>query len=71
MVATLTFNLPEENDEHRMAVDAPRYYSALFDFKELLRQKMKQGDKPPTWEGIQDFLVEILDTNNVHLDDIR
>lgn len=39
--ATLTFNLPEENYEHYVAVKAMDYSIAWQEVKEFLRQKIK------------------------------
>lgn len=44
MKATLTFDLPEDKQEHNMAVNAGNYYCALWDIKEdLIRKYYKYG----------------------------
>ena len=39
--ACITFNLPEEQDEHRLALDAGKYYSCLWELDNHLRGKVK------------------------------
>lgn len=44
MVATLTFNLPEEDEQFRVAQDGWKWKSALSDMDEFLRTKLKHGN---------------------------
>lgn len=39
--ATLVFNLPEENEEHKLALNAGRMYSCLWELDQFLRNKVK------------------------------
>ena len=39
--ATLTFNLPEEQDEWKLINQAGSLHSALWDFSQYLRQRLK------------------------------
>jgi len=43
-IATLTFNLPEENDEHREALQAGKVLGAIQEFDNFLRAKIKYED---------------------------
>ena len=43
MTATLTFNLPEETEEHQIALDGRRWKAAMWDFRQALRSKYKHG----------------------------
>jgi hypothetical protein len=44
MKATLEFTLPEETEEHRIAVNAGELYSAVDEVDHLLRNLIKHGD---------------------------
>jgi hypothetical protein len=44
MKATIEFNLPEENEEFNIAVNAVKYYATLHDMDEFLRCKLKYGE---------------------------
>jgi len=41
MIATLTFNLPEDREEYELAVNGSKYYCAASDFSNYLRHKLK------------------------------
>lgn len=43
MIATIRFNLPEEESDHRLAVNAGRVASALWDYDQKLRGWLKYG----------------------------
>jgi len=57
--ATLTFNLPEENQEHQTAVRAPDVKFGIQEYDNWLRSKTKYHDETE-WEGksAYDVLVE-------------
>jgi len=69
MKATLEFNLPEDREEHLMAVNALELYLSLWDIDQYLRKKMKYGDlkqdKYEVYEEIRNQLHEIMDHYNV------
>lgn len=44
MKATLTFNLPEEQDEHKRAILAMEAFSLLHDIDQHLRSIVKHGE---------------------------
>lgn len=44
MKATIEFNLPEEDEEFKVAVNGFRYCAALDDMDEFLRCKLKYGE---------------------------
>ena len=74
MKAILEFELPDDQEEYEMAVDAPKMYSALWDIKQLIRSKLKYNPDSLTdielkqWEIIQDEFYCILDNHNLKLD---
>ena len=41
MNAILVFNLPQENEDFQVALNANNYKSAIWDFDQLLRSEMK------------------------------
>lgn len=66
MKATIEFNLPEDQTEFDMATNANKYYSALFNFQQYLRNKLKHEDLTPEQESIvaviqSDFLQMLYD----------
>jgi hypothetical protein len=60
--ATLTFNLPEENEEYMTAVHAGDYRSALWELDQHLRSIVKYTDNPNSeiYQEIRDKLREFL-----------
>ena len=44
MKAILEFNHPEDHFAFQHAVNGEKYYTILYNFKELLRQKLKYED---------------------------
>ena len=66
MKATIEFNLPEDQTEFDIATNANKYYSALFNFQQYLRNKLKHEDLSEhdilVLEAIQsDFLQMLYD----------
>lgn len=53
-VATLTFALPEEQDEHSYAVAAVDLVIALKNFDDRLRQRVKYGERSGQTIGTQE-----------------
>ena len=74
MKAILKFELPDDQEEYELAVNAPKMYSALWDIKQLIRSKLKYNPDGLTdvelrqWEVIQDEFYCILDIKNLKLD---
>ena len=74
MKAILEFNLPEENDEFDLAVNAVKWYSVCWELDQYLRGKTKYApDNMPnevyeTLNETRDKLRELLIENNVNFD---
>jgi hypothetical protein len=72
MKAILEFDLPEENAEHKLAVNAGNYYAVLWDIDQYLRSKLKHGDlKDEQYEVLEktrEELRDLMNTYNVTLD---
>ena len=73
MKAILEFELPDDQSEYELAVDAPKMYNTLWDIKQLIRSKLKYNSDGLTdielkqWEIIQDEFYLILDNHNLKL----
>ena len=71
MKAILEFELPDDQQEYELAVNAEKMHSALFDIKQLIRAKLKYNPNELTdielkqWEIIQDEFYGILDEQNI------
>lgn len=55
MRAFLQFELPDDDGEHKLALNGGKYFAAMWDFKESLRMLFKHGEPTPeqirqTWE---------------------
>ena len=70
MKAILEFNLPEERDEHTLAVKAPNMYGALWDIDQWLRAKIKYEDRFE-FQEVREQLHEILWENGFQIDEVR
>lgn len=60
MNATLTFNLPEEEEEFEMASQARKLYFAVSDFDNFLRNKIKHADLTDEQYGVYDSIRQEL-----------
>ena len=61
MKATLEFNLPEEWDEHRVAVQGLDWQMVLFEVDQKLRETVKNDDSEQLADyaqGIRDYIYE-------------
>jgi len=72
VIGILKFKLPEEQDEFKLAQDAPSYLSALNDFHHYLRSLRKHSDvsnkKPEELlEEIWEKFHAILNENEVDI----
>ena len=64
MTTTLTFNLPEESEELKDALNGTNVKSAIWDFDQFLRSRIKHSDlseeQYATYSEIRDELHRIL-----------
>jgi hypothetical protein len=65
MKAILVFDLPEEQEEHETAVNAVKWYSAMYDLDQYLRGQLKYNDAGEDYEKIRDELHEILENRGL------
>ena len=74
MKAILEFELPDDQLEYEMAVNAEKMYSALLRIKKLIRAEVKHSPDGLTdaelkqWEIMQEEFYDILDNYNLKLD---
>jgi hypothetical protein len=76
MRAILEFELPEDNNEFRLANKALSFYCSIWDLKTYLREQLKYNhdlteDQDKVFESVQEKLLEILESNNVDLDEFE
>ena len=65
MKAILIFNLPEEQEEHRLALDGSQWYCAVDDLRNWLRDRIKHHDEP--YDAVWDELFRILEDRDLTL----
>ena len=61
MKATLEFNLPEEREEFEGATDGWKWQSVVWDFDQMLREKIKHGNQEelvPVREALRELVSE-------------
>lgn len=71
MKAIMEFNLPEESDEHRDALDGAKWKQAMWDLDQHYRGIMKHGDdddEAEHAEKVRDKIREICGDWNLNLD---
>lgn len=69
MKATLTFNLPEEQEEHYQALYGHRYKLAIDELDRVLRAKYKYEDQRDiSIEEVRKMLRDCLEMYDVKLD---
>ncbi len=72
--AILEFNLPEEQDEFRMAIDGIKWHLAVWDLNEIIRKKLKYEELTDVefeaWDKCQQKLFGVLEDRNLSLDDV-
>jgi uncharacterized short protein YbdD (DUF466 family) len=70
MKAKFTFSLPEEMYEYKVFCKADDLINALWDYSQYLRHQERQAETPDNIEIMRKRFYEILESNNVHLDDL-
>lgn len=70
MTATLTFQLPEEQELLQVAVDSGKWRSAVIDMDEWLRRKVKRGEGDVSdYDEARRMLHELLAGNGLSIYD--
>ena len=72
--ATLRFTLPEEDNEHRKAINGSRFASVLWNVDQECRGWIKYGHKfddvNAALDAVRTAIREELDSNGLTLDDV-
>lgn len=77
MKAILEFNLPDDQQDFDMAVNAMKFWHVLYELDQDLRSKTKYApddlpqDKYDAYQEVRDMLYELMSNNNVSLDMVR
>ena len=74
MKATLEFNLPEEQSDHRLAIDGWKWKSVVIDIAVKLRGALKYGDdltpeSSACLETLREELFQLIADRNLNLYD--
>ena len=72
MKATLEFDLPEDTDEHYLAVNGAKYRHTLSDFNQYLNQLMRgkveiKGYDISTVEKLHEYLWDCMEDWNINV----
>lgn len=73
MEQTITFNLPEDNEEYEQALNVGKYYTAISDYAQLLKQKMTSDEpkkKYAKW-AYEQLISELKNNEMLELFDVR
>lgn len=74
MKATLEFNLPEDQQDFQMVVNATKFWSVLYELDQELRSKTKYApddlpqDKYDAYQEVRDRMYELMNEYNISLD---
>lgn len=77
MKAILEFNLPDDQQDFDLAVNAMKFWHVLYELDQDLRSKTKYAsddlpqDKYDAYQEVRDMLYELMSNNNVSLDMVR
>ena len=72
MIATLTFNLPEETEEHQAAIDGQKWKTAMHSLDQHFRGKLKYGHSFLSADEVFEFarqsIYDVLSVEGLALD---
>jgi hypothetical protein len=77
MKAILEFNLPDDQQDFNLAVNAMKFWDVLYELDQDLRSKTKYApddlpqDKYDAYQEVRDMLYELMSQNNISLDMVR
>ena len=67
MIATLTFNLPDEQEEFQDAVNGNAYKAVIWQIDMYLRSQLKHGELPESeYDKVQEIRDELHSIMNEH-----
>ena len=68
MIATLTYNLPDDQEEFDRACAALALCGFIYDMKDYLRTQCKYAEDPDDIERVMDKFHELMNEHNIDLD---
>lgn len=78
MKAIIEFNLPEDNDDFKLAIKGKDWWNVCWEMDKWLRQQYKympdeeySKDRYDTYYEAREKLFELMNDNGVSLDDIQ
>lgn len=72
MKVKIIFKLPEDDREHKLAIDSEKLFSALWDVSLYLRKITKYSDEEEIKrEIVKNMFYEILEENDINLDNYQ
>lgn len=77
MKAVLEFNLPDDQQDFNLAVNAMKFWDVLYELDQDLRAKTKYAsddlpqDKYDAYQEVRDLLHQMMLENNISLDMVR
>jgi D-ribose pyranose/furanose isomerase RbsD len=77
MKAILEFNLPEDNQDFNMAVNAMKFWSVLYELDQNLRVKTKYApdnlpqDKYDAYQEVRELLHQLMNEESVNLEMVK
>lgn len=77
MKAILEFNLPEDDQDFNMAVNAVKFWSVLYELDQNLRAKTKYApddlpqDRYDAYQEVRELLHQLMNEENVNLEMVK
>ena len=77
MKAILEFNLPDDQQDFDLAVNAMKFWNVLYELDQELRSKTKYApddlpqDKYDAYQEVRDLLYELMSDNSISLDIVK
>ena len=68
MKAIIEFTLPDEQEEHRLAIDGSKWASVVHDMDEKLRAMAKYGEGSESANSLRAFLRETMADRGLSLE---
>ncbi len=72
MEGILKFNLPDDNTEFNLAVNAFKYWNVIYEFDQQLRNKLKydniSDEEYEIYDKMRESLHDLINENNISLD---
>lgn len=69
MEANFKFNLPEDQEDYEMFINANMYYNVIHEFKQYLRRQLKYEElkegEAEVFEKVSDEFYQILSNNGI------